>query len=928
MGNYRAASDTPTVDRQSGSHTLPSWSVYISTTGLVGSTLIAVLYYSGLQSKQAAGNLLALALSVTIIAGAAGNFSVLALREERSGTFSAYWIDLPDGFNLASLILSTALLAFGTYLTIGRTEVLIDTTIGTGLSFLYLCQIASVVTLHRLRIKLGLGLAIALGYSIAVLTASWTLATLAGLALHLLLFATTGIVLGFLSNSIHEEMLKKSNFAALMASKARLWSEIAQKAHQIAEMQNSAEIQKAVVDATEALGYPASAIAVLGKDKKTFRYLYPADTVPKELLGHDMPLSGISSRVLEFKNTQILDYLSFDNAVPLLRDVGLRTTIGIPMWNFGEIVAVLIAGSLSKRDIFAEELTALELLAAAGSSALQHMSITSSLIAQLTQYTSMIEDAPNPTIVIDENKQIVLANKRMDLLLGYPRKRLTSMNLNEFLANPDPIYSLLSHGVPANSSAQFQSFATSSDQTRLEVEVSASKGRTDSDHELVAITFRDITQQRQLEAKLLDLANFDPVTGLANRAHLLNDLRKAVLRNARTNGAVVLILFELENFASVSRGRRTPEREHILLAILHDLEAYIRDGDLLARVGENRFAILAEDLSESRTLSYVRQLLNFTTETRYVDQTAVRADATFGIAFAGPAISAETLLQRANSALLRALTNHESKIAFFSKEQRAAAQQRLQMEDDLNRALREQQFRLEYQPIVNMDTGRIEAAEALIRWNRSGDCPVPSDSFISVAEETGLIIPIGTWVIREAARQLALWRRSDSIFPGFSMHLNVSRVQLQSDEILRDITLALDDFQIPSDRLSVEITETALLSDYETANQIIHKLSELGVLIAIDDFGTGYSSLSMLTTLPIDIVKIDKSFVDQLGTTSDLTVEAIINMANRLNLIIVAEGIESPGQAEKLKQFGCHYGQGFLYSKSVPPEQVPNLKIN
>ncbi len=927
MEIIQANPEMPLIRQRPGKHTLPTWSVYIFLVGFVGSAVEAILYYSGLQTKQLAGSLLAIALSLTIIACAAGNFSVLALRDERSRGFSNYWIDLPDSFNLAFLFFSTILLAIGTHLTTGRKSILIDVTLGTGLSFLYLCQIASVASLRRLYPKLALGFLIGLCYSIAVMTGRGAL-NIAGLSMHLAIFAMTGFVLGFLSNSIHAEMLKKSTFANLMSARARLWSEIAQKAHQIAEMENSGDIENAVIDAAVALGYPVSAIAVLAKDMSTFRYLHPTAAIPRELIDRDLPLSGISSMVLSSRNTQILDYQSLDNAIPLIKAIELRTTIGIPMWNAGEIVAVLIAGSLSDREIFAEELTALELLAAAGSSALEHRSITSSLIAQLTRYSSMIEDSPNPMIVIDENKTIVLANKRMDLLLGYPRKQLTSMNLNDFLADPEPIYTLLSQDVPANSSAEFQSFATSSDQNRLEVEVSAAKGRPNSDRDVVAITFRDITKQRRTEARLLDLANFDPATGLATRARLLDELRKAVLRNARTKGAVVLILFELENFEPVSHAGSGHDREHILLAILRDLEDYIRDGDLLAKVSENRFAILAEDLSESRTLSYVRQLLTFTTETRYVDEVAVRADATFGIAFAGPAISAETLLQQANSALLKALTNHESQIAFYSLEQRVAAQRRLQMEDDLRRALREQQFHLEYQPIVNLQTGQIVAAEALIRWDPAGNHSVAPDAFIPVAEETGIIIPIGTWVIREAVRQMALWRKDRSLFADFSMHLNVSRVQLQSDEILRDITLALEDFQIPSDKLSVEITETALLNDSQTANQIIHKLSELGVKIAIDDFGTGYSSLSMLTTLPIDLVKIDKSFVGQLGATSDLTVEAIVNMANRLNLAIVAEGIESAEQAEKLQRFGCYYGQGFLFSRSVRPEQFPSLQFD
>ena len=290
-------------------------------------------------------------------------------------------------------------------------------------------------------------------------------------------------------------------------------------------------------------------------------------------------------------------------------------------------------------------------------------------------------------------------------------------------------------------------------------------------------------------------------------------------------------------------------------------------------------------------------------------------------------MDAETLLQRANSALLMGLTSGQSKITFFDKGQKTAAQKRLHLEDDLTRALREQQFHLEFQPIVDLRTNRIVSAEALMRWNHPDRGTVNPDDFIPVAEETGMIIPIGSWVVRQASRQLAAWVKAGVVDESFSLHFNVSRVQLRSDQIIRDIGLALDDFGLDSQRLSIEITESAFLSDSSAANQIIHKLSDLGVLIAIDDFGTGYSSLSMLTTLPVNILKIDKSFTDQLGTKSQLTIEAIVNMANRLHLTLIAEGIESQAQVERLLELGCHFGQGYRFSRAVPGDDFPDLAI-
>lgn len=896
----------------------PQWSIFASVAGLCASVLVVALYAGGAISRFPAAYLLAVSLSVMTICSAAGNLLALVRREVPSNRSSLRWSSVSYLGAMAFLFLSTVLLGVGTYVSYGSGVVGVSATIGTGLSFLYVAQITSISTTNALRTKVTLGLLLGVAYSVAVLLRDSGSTGMADIAVHLSLLGITGLVMSLLSNTIHDEIARRSELADSLAVKANLWSEIARRAHLLAEMEDPSQIQRAVVDATVALGYEVSAITILDRQSGTFRYVHPSAAMPEELLNKTIPVSGISHLVLRERNTQVIDYRRYDHPIPSLLELGIRTTVGIPMWNGGEIVAVLIAGSLSTREILAEELTALELLAAAGSSALEHRYVTADLMSQLAQYNSMIENSPNPTIVLDEKENIVFSNKKADLFLGYERQDLLEMKPSDFLQTWQEINNLDDRG-----SVQFQTVATCSDGSEVDVEVTGSRGNSQSERRLLTMTIRDITRQRELEAKLLDLGRLDPLTGLANRSHLIDETRRAVIRHSRTGARLALVVFELTD----CRDGGSPsslENEKILLSIVRKVQVYAREADLLARIGEHRFAVLVEGLSEAGTLSYTQQLLNVTTGPFFLEDREVRVSANFGVAFAGPNIGASALLQRANHALLKGLASDGSNITFFEPELKSVAWRRLQIESDLSHALEDRQFRLEYQPIVNLRTQRVEAAEALLRWEHPSRGLIPPDEYIAIAEETGMIVPIGSWVIREASQQIARWMLENALGGNFSIHVNVSRVQLNSEDIVSEIATALDEFDLDPNRLSIELTESAFSNDFESAIKILKKISELGVCLAIDDFGTGYSSLGMLTTLPVDILKIDKSFVNQLGNKTEL-IEMIIAMAKRLDVATVAEGIELTGQLRRLQELGCQFGQGYLFGGAVRAEAFPGF---
>ncbi|NNN18354.1 MAG: EAL domain-containing protein, partial [Acidimicrobiaceae bacterium] len=742
--------------------------------------------------------------------------------------------------------------------------------------------------------------------------------------LHLLAFIIMALMASFMSHKIAGEIEQRSRYESTLRAKANLWSGNAFRAHQIASLQTPSEIHKSIVESAVALGFTVSAVTVVSQDQRTFRYLHPTPEIPTELLDQDIPIGGITGSVLERNDTVIVDYANYPHALPSFSGLNLRTTVGIPMWNGGKIVAVLITASLTEREVFDEELTALELLAATGSSALERQYLTASLTENLSRLHSIVENAPNPTIIFDENDRVIIANKQVDRLLGYIRDDLISMSLRQLLKDVGPVVSLTGGANVSDSLCRFETLAVCKDRSQLEVEVTASSLQI-FNNKFVTVSLRDITNEKKLESSRLDSASFDPMTGLANRHKLINELRRLMVNKGASRNPVVLAAFQLDRYHYVDSAGGTPNQDSTTIEIIHRLSTYVRDIDLLARIGEDRFALLMDDLSAASALSYLQRLRSIAIGDINVEGRVVRAGTAFGVEFALPGISAETLLQRANNALLRAIVFDEPRIAFFNEGLRVAAEQRLEMESELSEALTRSQFRLEYQPIVDLRTNLIVAAEALIRWEHPERGLIPPSDFLPVLEDTGNIVPIGRWVLREASRKLSEWLKEGLVGTEFAMHINVSRHQLRSDHIIRDLGSVLDDFKLASGHLVLEITETSVFSDPASSNEIIRKLSEMGVLLAIDDFGTGYSSLSMLTDLPIDILKIDKSFVDQLGTKGELTIGAIVDMATRLNFTLVAEGIESQQQADRLVEMGCHFGQGFRFSRSVAPGQFHNL---
>jgi len=450
----------------------------------------------------------------------------------------------------------------------------------------------------------------------------------------------------------------------------------------------------------------------------------------------------------------------------------------------------------------------------------------------------------------------------------------------------------------------------------------------------IAVTYRDVTEQRQMEEQLRRQALEDPLTGLANRALLRDRLDHAVTRSKRrSDGTSVAVFFmDLDDFKGVNDTLGHAAGDAVLTAVGERIKGAVRAVDTVARVGGDEFAVLAEDLPAGEDAGDLgRRVIDALAPAFDVAGTQIFVRASIGYAVGGPADDSEILMRNADLAMYQAKVDGKRGLRRYDSSLHETAVSRMELTRDLRQALDDQEFFVAYQPIVSLESDRIVGLEALVRWEHPTRGTLPPDDFISAAEESGQIIEIGRWVLREACRQLVAWTDANVASPDLTMSVNLSVRQIQDAAIADDIAAALRDSGLNGRRLTLEITENILVEDSEAVIGRLAAIRALGVRIAIDDFGTGFSSLAYLSRLPIDVLKIDRSFIERMtggssGGSSDVAViEAAIGLAERLGLATVAEGIERSTQTDRLLQLGCELGQGFLYARPATAEQTAAL---
>jgi diguanylate cyclase (GGDEF)-like protein len=420
-------------------------------------------------------------------------------------------------------------------------------------------------------------------------------------------------------------------------------------------------------------------------------------------------------------------------------------------------------------------------------------------------------------------------------------------------------------------------------------------------------------------------ATHDPLTGLPNRSLVVDRLDQALARSSRSGGRVTVLFADLDRFKVVNDSFGHPVGDGVLLSVSERLRAAVRPQDTVGRLAGDEFVIVCEDLTDRETINVAERVAATVSDPIMLGGRETVITASIGIAHAEPGTRAEDMLRDSDVAMYRAKERGRSRIELFDAEMRRRMVDRLEMERSLRTAIAAGELRLDYQPIVTFDDWRVTAAEALVRWEHPERGLVQPDEFIPLAEESGLILPLGRWVLTEACRQLAVWRaegRAD-----LRVTVNLSARQFADPELIDVVAEALAKAGLPADALWLEITESVLMEEVEATANTLHALKRLGVHLAVDDFGTGYSSLSYLKRFPVDLLKIDRSFIDGLGTDPEdgAIVLAIVSLAQALRLEVVAEGVEQFHQLEALHRLGCDAVQGFLLARPARADRLPEV---
>ena len=443
----------------------------------------------------------------------------------------------------------------------------------------------------------------------------------------------------------------------------------------------------------------------------------------------------------------------------------------------------------------------------------------------------------------------------------------------------------------------------------------------------VAIVFHDVSQAEALSSKMEHLAQHDSLTNLPNRILLNDRIEQAIFLSRRNRTQLAVLFLDLDNFKHVNDSLGHATGDKLLQSVARRLLDCVRGSDTVSRQGGDEFVVLLVanefDHDAAKIADKVRVAL---AAPHSIDGSDLYVTTSIGISiYPVDGQNAEELLKSADTAMYHAKDHGRNNYQFFRSEMNTRAVERQYVEANLRRALERQEFMLEYQPKINLNTGRISGAEALLRWKHPTDAAILPDRFIGVAEDCGLIVPIGRWVLREACAQAKKWINAGMV--EVSIAVNISALEFRQMDFLDSVRAALDETGLEVGHLQLEISENVLMDNAESSAFILQELKDMGVQLAMENFGTGYSSLSYLHLFPLDVIKIDQSFVEGIGKSTDngIIVGAVIGMGNSLKLKVVAEGIENLEQLNFLKELNCEEGQGFYFSKAISSESFTEM---
>jgi diguanylate cyclase (GGDEF)-like protein/PAS domain S-box-containing protein len=548
------------------------------------------------------------------------------------------------------------------------------------------------------------------------------------------------------------------------------------------------------------------------------------------------------------------------------------------------------------------------------------------------RFRSVIQSASDAIFLVDSRGEITLWNTAAESIFGYTEAEIIGQNAVVLMAKKyaekaikTGVADTMALVMPMSGKI-IEASGRRKNGSEFPLEMSGSVWKTSEGIFYTGI-IRDITKRRNVETQLLLEATHDSLTGLPNRSLFTEFLNKAISDEPEASQFAVFFL-DLDRFKVINDGLGHLAGDKLLKNIAERLRNSVRDGDKVARFGGDEFTILAKISSTEEVILLANRLQTELSKPVTFDGQEVFTSASIGITLSdGGKRRPQDLLRDADTAMYQAKANGKARFEIFEHDMNENSFNLLQKENDLRRALERKEFRVFYQPIYNLQTQEIVEFEALIRWIHPEKGIVSPTDFIPIAEETGLIIPIGRWVLEESCRQMAHWQKQFPRFSELGISVNLSTKQLMQPHLAKDVYQILSETGLRAESLKLEVTESSVMQNADTALKIMKDFEALGVRISSDDFGTGYSSLSYLNRFPFDNLKIDRSFIGRIDedSKSEEIVRAILRLAENLNLEVVAEGIETETQLQRLIEFGCTFGQGFYFSEPIPSKNVEKM---
>ena len=544
-------------------------------------------------------------------------------------------------------------------------------------------------------------------------------------------------------------------------------------------------------------------------------------------------------------------------------------------------------------------------------------------LANQERFRSLVQNSSDVITVTDASGSIIYQSPSVAQVFGYESSELVGTELQR-LVHPEDVRSVIATLVEAarvSGSERIECRVLHANGSWRYVEAAVTARLDDPSIAGMVLNTRDITERKELEEQLAHQAFHDSLTGLANRALFRDRVEHALARMRRQRKPIAVLLLDLDGFKTVNDSLGHAFGDQLLVAVANRLRDHLRPSDTACRLGGDEFAVLAEDLTDGFDAEVVAERILEALKVPFiVEAKEVVLSASIGVTIAETTQSdADDLLRNADVAMYTAKGRGRSRFELFKPSMHQAMLDRMDLESDLRRAIDRGEFVLNYQPTVALATGWISGMEALVRWHSPERGLVPPSVFIPVAEDTGLIVKLGAWVLEEACGQAASWKDEFGSDAPRTMNVNLSARQLQDDGLVAAVADILERTGIRPEHLVLEITESAVMADAEAMIARLHELKALGVRLAIDDFGTGYSSMSYLVQFPIDVLKIDRSFVSGVGSDPQKVgiVRTIVELGRILDLQTVAEGIEVVEEVDELRLLECELGQGYWFSRPL-----------